>query len=189
MEQQIITGKTEEEIWQKINAQFLANPDPLEYSAVIEQGKRKVVLDIDIDLGGGFESGFESTTLTAALLTIPVFRFAIHEKHFTDEIGKFFGMEDVEIGFAEFDEKLIIKTNDRLRVKEIFSDELVRKIFESLSDFTFGITYHNRDNETNVPFLELYVEHGITDPIKLREIYHAFISVLMLLDTEVEITQ
>lgn len=186
MEQEnIIAGRNEEEVWQQINAQFLANPDPLEYMGVIVQGNRKIVLAIDIDLGGGFESGYESTTITAELLTAPTFRFAIHEQHFTDEIGKFFGMEDVEIGFNEFDKKLIVKTTDKLRIREIFSDESVRKCFESLKDFTFGITSKNDVSSGNTTFLELMIESGITNPKQLRELYRAFFSVLVSLDKEV----
>lgn len=184
MEQQNITGRTEEEVWEQINAQFLLNPDPLDYTAVIEQENRKIVLDIDIDLGGGFESGYENTILSADLHTSPAFRFAIHHQNFTDEIGKFFGMEDVQIGFSEFDEQLIVKTNDKQRVREIFSDVEVRKVFETLTAFTFGITHHKAGNEKNAPFLELQIERGITNPAKLREIYHAFFSVLVVVDTE-----
>lgn len=189
MEQEnIISGRTEEEVWQQINAQFLTNPDPLEYRAVIVQEQRKIVLEIDIDLGGGLESGYENTTLTAELPTTPAFRFAIHDKSFTDEIGKFFGMEDVEIGFTEFDKKLIVKTNNKLRVREIFSDEAVRKPFESLNDFTLGITYNNNGGSArNAPFLEFQTETGITNTKQLKEIYHAFISILIMLDNKVSL--
>ncbi len=187
-QENIISGRTEEEVWKQINAQFLANPDPLEYSVLIVQETRKVVLDIDIDLGGGFESGYETTSFTAELFTAPAFRFAIHEQHFTDEIGKFFGMEDVEIGFSEFDKKLIVKTNDRLRIREIFSEESLRKVVESLNDFTFGITYRkDKSSERNHLFLELQIESGITNPKQLREIYHAFFSVLILVDEEISL--
>ena len=187
MEQEnIISGRTEEEVWQHINAQFLTNPDPLEYRAVIVQEQRKIVLEIDIDLGGGFESGYETTTLTAELHTTPAFQFAIHDQGFTDEIGKFFGMEDVEIGFTEFDKKLIVKTNNKPRVREIFSDESVRKVFESLNDFTFGITYNdNGGSARNAPLLEFQIETGITNTKRLREIYHAFVSILILVDNKV----
>lgn len=184
MQQTTIAGLNEDEIWQKINAEFLINPDPLQYSVMIQQGNKQVVLDIDIDLGGGFESGFETTTLAAELANPTDFRFGLHQQHFSDEIGKFFGMEDVEIGFPEFDKKLIVKTNDRLKVREIFSDESVRKVFERLEDFTFGITHHKAENEKKARFLELEIESGITDPKKLREIYHAFFSVLVLVEKE-----
>lgn len=182
-----ISGRTQDEVWEKITAQFLDDPDPLEYSAVIEHESRKIALNIDIDLGGGFESGFESTTFAAHLNTSPSFRFAIHEKHFTDEIGKFFGMEDVEIGFEEFDKALIVKTNDTLKLKDIFSDSAVRAVFQSLTDFTFGITHHHASGDLpGEPFLELQIEHGITNVERLRQIYNAFYSVLAKVDAFVK---
>lgn len=177
-----IKGSAEDEIWQQINEQFLQNPDPLEYTAVIEHGKYRVVLNIDIDLGGGFESGYETTSLTAPLHSLTDFRFAIHQEHFTDEIGKFFGMQDVVIGYEEFDKKLIIKTNDDTRVKELFANPSVRNVFQTLEDFTFGITaHHASSSESKEAFLELTIETGITDVSKLRTIYNAFYTVLTAL--------
>ncbi|MCW3109070.1 MAG: hypothetical protein JWQ09_3576, partial [Segetibacter sp.] len=136
------------------------------------------------DLGGGFESGYETTTLTAPLHALTDFRFAIHEEHFTDEIGKFFGMQDVVIGYEEFDKRLIIKTNDQAKAREIFADASVRTVFQSLENFTFGITtHHSTDSTTKDPFLELIIETGITDVNKLRTIYKAYFSVLTAVDT------
>jgi hypothetical protein len=173
-----IKGQDENEVWQQIHQQFVQNPDPLEYLAVIQQGTLRLTLAIDIDLGGGFESGYETTTFTAPLPASTLFRFAIHDEHFTDEIGKFFGMQDVVIGFGQFDKKLIIKTNDEARVKTVFADASIREVFESLENFTFGIhTQHSADSQNEV-VLELIIESGITDRDRLRNIYTAFFSVL-----------
>lgn len=181
-----IKGNNEDEVWQQINEQFAQNPDPLEYTAVIEQAGRKVLLDIDIDLGGGFESGYETTSLTAPLHALTDFRFAIHEEHFTDEIGKFFGMQDVVLGYEEFDKKLIVKTNDERKAREIFADASIRAVFQSLENFTFGITtHHSKDSTAKDPFLELVIETGITDPNQLRAIYRAYYSVLEAVDKTV----
>lgn len=179
----VIKGSTEDEIWQQISEEFAKNPDPLEYTAVIEHGNHRIVLDIDIDLGGGFESGYETTSLTAHLPTTTDFRFAIHKEHFTDEIGKFFGMQDVLIGYEEFDKNVVIKTNDERKVKELFVDPSVRSAFQHLDDFTFGITTHHvADSTSKDPYLELNIENGITDVNKLRAIYKAFYNVLSALD-------
>lgn len=179
----LIKGSSQDEIWQQIEKQFVADPEPLEYTAVIEQGGHQVVLDIDIDLGGGFESGYETTSFTAPLHTSNAFRFAIHEEHFTDEIGKFFGMQDVVLGYDQFDEKLIIKTNDPQKLKEVFADESVRTVIQELENFTFGITtHHSSDNAIKEPFLELSIELGITDVKKLKEIYRAYYTVLTALE-------
>ena len=182
MDKQYINGRTEDEAWRQISAEFLLNPDPLDYCAVINVGNRKIVLEIEIELGGGFESGYERTILSAELTTSTAFRFAIHPQHFTDEIGKFFGMQDVEIGFPEFDKKLIVKTNDRQKLKDIFSDKSVRTAFQTLDDFTFGVTHHRADGGDNAPFLELLINAGITNVATLREIYDAFSSVLALVE-------
>ena len=179
----VIKGASEEEIWQQIERQFAQNPEPLEYNAIVEDGGHRIIIDIDIDLGGGFESGYETTSFMAHLLTDSPFRFAIHEEHFTDEIGKFFGMQDVELGYVEFDKKLIIKTNDADQLKEIFADESIRSVVQELDDFTFGITtHHAADATVKEPFLELIIEHGITDVSKLRTIYRAYCSVLNKID-------
>jgi hypothetical protein len=178
----VVKGTTEEEIWQQISSEFAQNPDPLEYSAIIQHGHQQVFLNIDIDLGGGFESGYETTSFTAPLHTSTGFRFAIHEEHFTDEIGKFFGMQDVVIGYDEFDKKFIIKTNSLDKVKEIFEDSTVRSVIQTLKNFTFAVTTHHTSTTTDQPFLELVIETGITDPDKLRSIYSAYYAVLAKLD-------
>ncbi len=108
-EEKVVTGTTEDEVWQTITADLNKEPDILEYSVAIEQQNRRILLDIDIDLGGGFEGGYESTMLRAPLRIAENFRFVVHHQGFIDEIGKFFGMEDVEIGYPELDKNLIIK--------------------------------------------------------------------------------
>ncbi len=116
MTQEKIISGNEDEIWQQITADFIKEDDLLEYRVVIEQQNRRILLDIDIDLGGGFEGGFESTMLRSQLESIGDFRFAIHDESFIDEVGKFFGMQDVVIGYPEFDKKVLIKSNDERKV-------------------------------------------------------------------------
>jgi hypothetical protein len=180
----LIKGTTENEIWQQIAAQLAQTPDPLEYSAVIEQQGHRIILDIDIDLGGGFESGYETTSFTAPLPVDHGFRFAIHEQDFTDGIGKFFGMQDILIGYPEFDKKLIVKTNDPHRVKTVFADAPVRSVIQRLENFTFSITTTAApaDSEERL-LLELVIERGITKADELRPIYTAFHAVLAALES------
>lgn len=180
-EQKIIKGTDEDAVWQQLNLD-LKNNDLLRYNAAIEQGGKRLFLDIDIDLGGGFESGYATTTLTAPVRTTNGFKFAIHQQHFIDDIGKFFGMQDVVIGYPEFDERFIIKTNDEAKVKALFADTTVRKVLASLPDFTFEIQH---DESVEVPSqLQLFIEDAITEPASLRCVYHAFYEVLVIVDAE-----
>ncbi|HEY0054963.1 MAG TPA: hypothetical protein VGB63_06370 [Pedobacter sp.] len=177
-EAKIISGDTDQ-IWKRIESDFNADPDVYEYSAVIEQQDRSVMLDIDIDLGGGFESGYALTRLTSNLKTFNQFKFSIHPQDFIDTVGKFFGMEDVELGYVEFDKKIVVKTNDADRAKSILYDSSMREVIQSLEDFTFHIGHHSSHNtEVEAAFLELRINEGILEISRLRAIYEAFVSVL-----------
>jgi len=182
-EEKIFAGATEEEIWQQLSQDLDRERDLLEYRAILQQQDRSIVLDIDIDPGGGFESGYALTSFTAPLKTTTSFRFSIHEQDLIEEAGKLFGMQDVVTGFPEFDKKVIVKTNDEERVKALFAEEDARTAFEDLADFRLKIKEHDTDGSATDTFLELKVEDGITSTDQLRKLYHAFVSILMKLDS------
>lgn len=179
----IISGASEEEVWQQISADFAAEEDLLTYNVIIQQGNTSINLDIDIDPGGGFESGFESTTLISKVTGPQNFQFAIHHENFLDEIGKFFGMQDVTTGYEEFDNKVVVKTNDEAQVKVLFEDAGTRQLFQSLNDYTLGITKHETTKNAHQHFLEFIIDEGIVDTNQLQKIYHAFFNVLTLLNS------
>lgn len=180
--EKIIYGSSVDAVFEQIMADFTSEPDLLSYNTLIEQEGKKILLDIDIDPGGGFEGGFETTTITAPLQKIPGFRFAIHHEGFLDEIGKFFGMQDVITGYAEFDKKVIVKTNDDESVKKVFEDAAIRSTFGSLHGYTLEITTHDTASEHHAPFLEFTIERGIVDAAELKTIYSAFLNVLNRID-------
>jgi hypothetical protein len=101
-----------------------------------------------------------------------------------DVIGKFFGLEDKEIGYAEFDTALIIKTNDAEKTKNIFSDKTARQVLQSLTAFTLHTDKRNinEDTDTKEYFLEFEIERGIVEVIELRRIYAAFAAVLTAIE-------
>lgn len=181
-EQRIIQGKNEEEVWKQLNTD-LSNANLLSYKVAVVQGLKKISLTIDIDPGGGFESGFSTTVLLSPLAKDNDFRFVVHTRHLTDAIGKLFGMQDVVIGTTDFDEKFIIKTNNEEKVKALFNDSAVRNTLLSLPDFTLEITEENNsDNPYKNNMLQLYIEEAIVQPAQLRPVYHIFVQLLQWLD-------
>lgn len=182
-EVKVISGDNLDEIWRQLAADIDSNGLLLQYNSLIDHLNKKIFLEIDIDPGGGFESGYQTTKFSSRIQNSTHFEFAIHHQGFIDEIGKFFGMQDVITGFPEFDKKVIVKTNDEAKVISIFSDEKIRNVFKDLTDFVFHTTFNitpRSDSEGN--FIELNIEDGITDPIMLREIYEGFYLVLIAID-------
>ena len=184
METKMIAANSEETVWKKITADLERNDPPLQYHVLIYHDVKKVQLDIDVDPGGGFESGFESTTLTAVVPHLYGFKFSIHHEDLIDKVGKLFGMQDIIIGYPEFDNKLIIKTNDGDKVRDIFSDEGIRQMFQSLRGFSLHTGSRNiGDTDNKEDFVELMIDRGVLDLEELRRIYTAFVSMLIAIDT------
>lgn len=142
-----------------------------------------MLLYIDIDPGGGFESGYTTTLFSAPVQTPDDFELTVHEQGLLEEAGKLFGMQDAIIGYPELDKKLLIKTNDAARVKGLFADETVRDVFQSLQDFTLQVVRRTAgDDDKKESFLELNIEEAIIHPDRLRKIYRAFFRILVLLE-------
>ena len=177
-EEKIISAPDEEQLWEEVTADFKIDPDPLEYHIVLEQQDRRVILDIYNNHAMGFEA-VAYTNFSAYLFGRDDFRFSVHQQSLTDEIGKIFGVQDVSLGFPDFDERFVIKTNNKSRVINLFEDPMVRNTLLGLPEFSFEIIeYSEEDENITAPFLELRIHQAIADPLRLKEIYRTFLSVL-----------
>ncbi len=179
--EKIISSNNAGDIWKQIGEDLKANA--FSYTAVINYRESKFFFNVEIDPGGGFEGGYQTTTLRSELQHASNYKFAIHHQGLLDEIGKFFGMQDIETGYAEFDKKVVVKSNDEEKVKCIFADAQVRSVFTSITDFVFHTTKHQIDeSDTSTDFLELTIEEAITDIAKLHSLFNAFYEVLLSLN-------
>ena len=179
--EKIINGNTPGEIWDQIGEDLKANE--FSYAAVINYEGSKIIFNVEIDPGGGFEGGYQTTMLRSELQHAGDFKFAIYHQGLLDEIGKFFGMQDIETGYAEFDKKVIVKSNDEAKVKSIFADAQARSVFKEMNDFIFHITKHHIDeSEQEANFLELTIEEAIVDTARLLSLFNAFYNVLSAIE-------
>lgn len=177
----IITGTSEDEIFQQINDDLLSEEDVLNYNVIIKQNQKQIILDVDIDPGGGFEGGYAITSFTAAINNNADFNFKMHDENFVDEIGELFGMGHLETGDSGFDKNVIVKTNDEIKAKAVLADQASRDFFKSLSNYSLSIVKHDDDDLVQYT-LEFSIDEGVTDPIELRKIYNHFYIILNKID-------
>ena len=183
MEEQIaITGNSEAEIQQNLTAYLQQQQEAFEHRLIIlqPQGKR-VLLEIDIDPGGGFESGYATTRFSAQVTVKDDFAFTIHPEGFLADFAKLFGLQDEVVGYPEFDEKVIIKTNNKEKVKAVFADANTRQLLSTLD--AFNLRLHGQDDVDTEHLLILEIEEGLTEPAPLMNLYKAFSNILMQVET------
>lgn len=176
-------GNNEVAIWNEL-AIALQNKDAeIEYHGEIHLGDLTIIIDIQLDYGGGFEGGFENTSIKSTFQQTEDFRFAIHHQGWLDELGRFLAMQDVETGYPEFDDAIMVKSNNEEKVKELFSPIEIRQVFQSLDNFSFGISHPLQIlHSDEKPYTLLFsIDNAITDTKDLHVIYIAFRTILLQL--------
>lgn len=180
-ERTLITGNSGEAMVQHLTTYFAQQPDAFQHALTLQQGERQVLLEIDIDPGGGFESGYATTRFSAPVHLDNNFAFTIHPEGFLADFAKLFGLQDEVIGYPEFDEKVIIKTNGKEKVTAIFKDAGTRQVFATLENYTLQLQQQEETDSQRL--LLLNIEEGITDGTTLGQLYQAFYDVLQQVET------
>lgn len=129
-------GPSRKEIWESLASQIGA-----EYRGDFWKGDKvtakigewSVVLDTYTVSTG--KSSITYTRIRAPYVNPNGFKFTIYKKGLLSGIGKLFGMQDIEIGYCEFDDSFIIKSNDEYNVRNLFSDENLRQMIQHQPSF------------------------------------------------------
>ncbi|ALD21710.1 hypothetical protein [Hymenobacter sp. DG25A] len=172
------SAETEDALWQQVAADIKLEEGLLEYNAQLIQNGYHIELDVDIDLGGGFEGGYETTTFTALVPNHTSLRFALHEQDWVHEIGKFLGLTDVELGDPELDAAFIITTNDTDALRRLLlPDPAVRQTLLRYQEFRLTLAPASHDADAEV-YLTFSKDTALVEPEQLREVYHMLYTLL-----------
>ncbi len=180
-----IFGPSKKEIWTELS-------DKLGYDFIeggFFKGSDKVVAKVKewtITLDTyTVSSGKHSTTYTrmrAPYINKDGFRFKIYRKGLFSDLGKFFGMEDIEVGFPQFDEEFIIQGNDEYKVKELFQNEEIRRLIEIQPHIIFQVKddegWFGTEFPEGVDELYFSVVGVLKDQERLKALFDLFSEVL-----------
>lgn len=130
-------------------------------------------------------TGKSSTTYTrmrAPFINFDNFYFKIYRSGIFSELGKMLGMEDIDIGYEDFDENFVIKSNSVDKVRELFSNESIRALIQCQPQIYLEIKDDEGVFKAHFPkgVDELYfqVVGTIKDIDRLKELYELFAKVL-----------
>lgn len=108
-------------------------------------------------------------------------------------VGKFLGMQDIEIGDAAFDEKYIIKANDAEMVKQLFSSDMLKYIIDNhpkihieVKDLDKGLVQPVSHEVKQLYFQETGVIKDIDRLKRLYLLFNEFIKQLIAIGAAVD---
>jgi hypothetical protein len=123
-------GPSRKEIWRQLSARIGAHHVEGDWwktdKVEVKHGPWTVTLDTYVVSTG--KATITYTRMRAPYVNPDGFRFTIYRRGFFSDIAKRFGMQDVEVGDAAFDEAFIIKGTDETRLRALFSDARLRDL-------------------------------------------------------------
>ena len=141
----------------------------------------EVILDTYTQ-SSGQHSSTTYTRLRVPFVNKDGLRFKLSHENFLSPIGKFFGMQDIQIGDKYFDDKFIIKANDTYKIKQLLRDQNLKTLFDQQP----SVHIHIKDNEgwfgqkypDNVDVLYFHCTGVIKDKNALYNLFELFTAIL-----------
>jgi len=178
-------GPSKEEIWRQFATEIGATivPGGFWKGDRIEatHGSWTVVLDTYTVSAG--KTTITYTRMRAPYVTSDGFHFKVYREGIFSEIGKWFGMQDVTVGYEDFDRDFIIKGNDEGRLRQLFSNQQLRELIAAQPEIYFSV----EDDDGNVwtkmfpaggDELKFQVAGVIKDLDRLKLLYELFAETL-----------
>jgi hypothetical protein len=178
-------GPSKKEIWQKLSeelqgAEYINNGFWSGDRVEAQVDNWIIVLDTYT-----VSTGKSSTTYTrmrAPFVNMDNFRFKIYRSGIFSKLGKLLGMQDVPVGYEEFDQEFIVKGNNEEKLEALFSNSRIRSLIEAQPRISLEIKDDEGIFGKHFPqgVDQLYfVVHGVIKDIDtLKELYELFAEVL-----------
>ncbi len=177
-------GYSKEEIWKElckeINADFV-NDGFLKGSRVeVKYLNWTIYLDTYTVSAG--QTVITYTRMRSPFIFKEKFYFKIYNSGMFSDIGKFFGLQDIEVGYEEFDRNFIIQGDNDDFIKKLFSNSKIRELIKVQPKINFEVKQtegmfgpHFEENEKELYFL---VPGVIKDLDSLKNLLDLFTEVL-----------
>jgi len=177
-------GPSRKEIWTKlseeVHGRYVAGGFGKGDKVQVEHNGWTLTLDTYVVSTGKVTIVF--TRMRAPFVNPTGFRFLVYRKSIFSGIGKFFGMQDIEVNDPAFDDDFIVQSTDESRVGQLLASPKIRELIAAQKDVSFSV----KDDEgwfgtkfpEGVDELHFAVTGIIKDVDRLKLLYDLFAETL-----------
>lgn len=134
-------GPSTQEVWRQlcaeIGAQYVEGGFWKGDKVQASHGPWTITLDTYTVSTG--KSSVTYTRMRAPFVDPEGFRFTVYRKGIFSEIGKWFGMQDIEIGDEVFDRDFILKSNEEPKLRELLGSSRIRELISQQPQIYFAV--------------------------------------------------
>ena len=175
-------GPSRDEIWQQFAAAVGGNMTEGGFwsGGKVEAAHGQWIVTLDTYTVSTGKSSITYTRMRAPYVNPDGFQFTIYRRGIFSDIGKWLGMQDVEVGEPQFDEDFIIKGNDEAKLRRLFADAKLRELISAQPTIHFCVKddenrfWGGRNFPPDVDELYFQVTGVIKDVDRLKLLYGLF---------------
>jgi hypothetical protein len=179
-----VFGPSKKEIWQQLAEEIQANYVDMGFwkGDRVEAQVDNWIVVLDTYTVSTGKSSITYTRMRAPFVNLDNFYFKIYRSGFFSGLGKMLGMEDIEVGYEEFDTDFIIKGNSKEKLGQLFSNGSIRSLIQEQPQISLEIKddegYFSKHFPSGVDELYFQVTGVIKDIDRLKVLYELFEEVL-----------
>ncbi|RZJ48059.1 MAG: DUF3137 domain-containing protein, partial [Flavobacterium sp.] len=167
-------------IWKKLAEEtggtFTEDYSWISDSTTIEYKNWKIIFDNYTLWSGKYST--KMTRVVAPVLLTDNFKFEIYNEGVVRKIEKFFGAQDIEIGYSDFDKAFTIKSNNEFKLKTLLQNKEIRNLIESQKSTNIQISNKKGIWEDELPKgefeLSYFIDGEINDITTLKSLLQLF---------------
>jgi len=179
---QSLFGPSRDEIWQQFATAVGGNLTEGDFwkGGRVEATHGNWTVTLDIYTVSTGKSSVTFTRMRAPYVNPDGFHFKIYRRGIFSNLGKLLGMQDITVGYPQFDDAFIIQGNDEAKLRRLFANKKIRDLIYRQPEIQFSV----RDDEENFwvgrkfpkDVDELYFQDGgvIKDVDRLKLLYDLF---------------
>ncbi len=174
-------GPSKEEIWRQFCAQTGATlvEGGVWEGAKVEARHGPWTVTLDTHTVSTGKSSITYTRMCAPYHNPDGFAFTIYRKGIFTALGKWLGMQDVCVGYPEFDEAFVIQGDDDWTLRRLFANERIRQLISAQPEIRFFVDQRRSGFLGNglpegVAELHFEVVGVIKDVDRLKLLYELF---------------
>jgi hypothetical protein len=136
-----VFGPSREEVWSQLSREIGAD---YEEGGFFKNGKmvlshRQWEITLDTYTVHTGKSHITYTRMSAPFVNRDGFRFKIYRKNVFSGIGKLFGVQDVEVGDAFFDDQFVVQGEPEHLVRSLLTNGMIRQLIQNQRNIHFQI--------------------------------------------------
>jgi hypothetical protein len=175
-------GPSRDEIWQQFAGAVGGNMTEGGFwgRSKVEAAHGQWIITLDTYTVSTGKSSVTYTRMRAPYVNPEGFQFTVYRRGIFSDIGKWLGMQDVEVGDPQFDQDFIIKGNDEAKVRRLFADAKLRELISAQPTIHFCVKddedrfWGGRNFPPDVDELYFRVTGVIKDVDRLKLLYDLF---------------